>query len=301
MGIYRSVFQMKDEIRHIEFDHKDNHKSYFEVIRIEELLKRALDHDICKMHLVNFFIIFFVTDGEGYHTIDFVDYKYKKGTVLLVRKDQIQSFFRSSNVKGFLLIFTEEFIVSHLNKLEALKAFQLFNELLSFPKVELKTGSNEFFNFSALIKEVEAEYKYKDEYSIGIARSILHVVITKLFRIKSRSGQLFAEKKHLEAFLSFQEDVEKNCFNNKKVFYYAQKMGCSTKTLNNVVQAVVSKSAKTFIDEIAIMQIKRLLISTTQPIKEIAYTVGYEDPTNFFKFFKKYVGSTPEVFRQSHQ
>lgn len=292
---------MNNDIKHIKFDNKTHPKSYFEILRIEELLNRKLDHDICKNHIVKFYIIIFIIEGTGHHTIDFVDYKYQKGSVLLVRKDQIQKFSKSPNIKGYLLIFTEEFIVSHINKLEALKSFQLFNELISFPKIELNNKENNFANFFSLIQQIESEYKLKDEYSIGITRSALHILITKLFRIKFNIGQLPNNKKYLTEFLSLQEMVEKNCFTNKKVMYYAQKMGCSTKTLNNIVQTIVNKPAKNFINEITITQIKRLLIGTNTSVKEIAYTAGFDDPANFFKYFKKYVGSSPEVFRQSHQ
>ncbi|MEM9889048.1 MAG: helix-turn-helix transcriptional regulator [Bacteroidota bacterium] len=292
---------MKKTIENIQFNNQSNPKSYFDIVRIEALLKKELDHDIYKNHIVRFYVIFFVLKGKGYHTIDFTDYKYQEGTVLLVRKDQIQKFFRSSTVKGYLLIFTEEFIIGHLNRLEASKSFQLFNELLSFPKIDLKGRGEDFSDFATLISCLKSEYNTKDEYSIGINRSILHVLITKLFRIKSENEQLFGKKKYLEEFLSFQEMVEENCFKSKKVANYARKMGISSKTLNNIIQAIAHKPAKTFIDEIAIMQIKRLLISTNQPIKEIAYTAGFDDPANFFKFFKKYVGSPPAVFRQAYQ
>ncbi len=292
---------MKETIKYIKFNNKNNPKSYFEIVRIEELLKRELDHDLFNNHIVNFYIIFFVVDGEGYHTIDFTDYKYQKGTILLVRKDQIHSFFKSPNVKGYLLIFTEEFIVRHLNRLEALKSLQLFNELLSFPKIELKAGGEDFGSFTALVKHLEFEYEFEDEYSVGITRSILHIMITKLFRIKSKKEELIDKRKYLEEFLTFQQMVEQNCFNNKKVMNYAQEMGFSTKKLNHIVQAIVNKPAKTFIDEIVIMQIKRLLISTNQPIKEIAYTAGFDDTTNFFKYFKKHTDSSPEVFRKAYQ
>ena len=292
---------MKEQIKHIKFDNKTNPKSYFEIVRVEELLTRKLDHDIYTNHIVEFFILFFVIDGAGHHLIDFTEYKYQKGTVLLIRKDQVQKFFRSQNVKGYLLIFTEEFIVSQLNKMEALKSLQLFNELLSFPKIELSVKEEEFAYFVNLVRQIEREYKLKDEYSLSITRSALNIAITKLFRIKSKQGQLYGKKKYLSEFLSFQSMVEEDCFKSKKVADYARKMGLSTKTLNNVVQTVVNKPAKTFIDEIAILQIKRLLISTNQPIKEIAYTAGFSDPTNFFKYFKKHVDNSPEVFRQIHQ
>ncbi|GAA0724803.1 helix-turn-helix domain-containing protein [Aquimarina litoralis] len=292
---------MKNDIKHIKFDNKTNPKSYFEIVQIEELLTRKLDHDICKNHLVKFYIILFITEGEGFHTVDFVDYPYQKGTILLIRKDQIQKFFKSPNVKGFLLIFTEEFVISHLSKLEAIKSFQLFNELLSFPKIQLDPNDIAFSDFSTLINQMQLEYKIKDEYSISITRSALHMVITKLSRTKFKNEQLLGKKKYLAEFLSFQQLVEEHCFQHKKVMYYADKMGCSTKTINNIVNAILNKPAKTFIDEIAIIQIKRLLIGSDEPIKEIAYTSGFDDPANFFKYFKKHVGTSPEIFRKSHR
>ena len=290
---------MKKQLPKINFKNETNPESYFDIVKIEELLQRDLDHDIGKNHLVKFYIIFFVYEGQGYHTIDFTDYNYQEGTVLLIRKDQVHKFFRSPNVKGYLLVFTEEFIISHLNSMEALRSMQLFNDSLSFPKIEFN-NKEEFADFTILVKHMESEYHAKDHFSIGITRSVLHIVITKLFRIKAKSGHHVGKKKYMSQFLAFQEIVEKDCFKSKKVQYYANQLGVSTKTLNNIVNDVINTSAKAFIDERTIMQIKRLLISTDHSIKEIAYMSGFSDPTNFFKYFKKFTGNSPEVFRQAH-
>ncbi len=290
---------MQKELPEVDFKNQDNPKSYFDIVKIEDLLQRDLDHAIDENHLVKFYIILFIYEGKGYHTIDFKDYDYKEGIVLLIRKDQVHKFFRSLSVKGFLLIFTEEFIVSHLNQLEASKSMQLFNESLSFPKIEF-SSAEDFKDFTVLVKHLELEYNIKDDFSIGITRSVLHIVITKLFRFKSKAGHLVEKKKYLTQFLEFQKQVETDCFKSKKVQYYAGQLGVSSKTLNNIVNNVVSKSAKAFIDEITVMQIKRLLISTDDTIKEISYTAGFSDPTNFYKYFKKFTGISPEVFRQAH-
>ena len=290
---------MKKELPEINFVNQDHPKSYFDIVKIEDLMQRDLNHNIEKNHLVKFYIIFCVYEGKGYHTIDFKDYNYKKGTVLLIRKDQIHKFFRSSKVKGYLLVFTEDFIISHLNRMEALKAMQLFNDSLSFPKIEFN-DNEDFSDFAILLKHLESEYKVKDNFSIGITRSVLHIVITKLFRIKAKKGYFVERKKYMSQFLEFQKLVEEDCFKNKKVKYYAHKMGVSAKTLNNIAKNVVNNSSKAFIDERTVMQIKRLLISTDYSIKEIAYIAGFSDPTNFFKYFKKYTGISPEVFRQAH-
>ncbi len=290
---------MKKDIAEIKFNNQNHPKSYFDIVRIEELLNRKLDHNIGENHLVKFYIIFFVYEGQGYHTIDFTDYNYTEGTVLLIRKDQIHKFFKSPNVKGYLLVFTEEFIIGHLNRMEALKSMQLFNDSLSFPKIKFNS-QEEFSDFTVLIKHLESEYQNKDDFSIGITRSVLHIVITKLFRIKSRAGGFVQRNKYMIQFLEFQNLVEKDCFKSRKVQYYASQMGISSKTVNNIVKSIVHNSAKEFIDEVVILQIKRLLISTDHSIKEIAYNTGFSDPTNFYKYFKKFTGSSPEVFRQAH-
>lgn len=291
---------MHKELPEIKFENQQNPKSFFDIVKIEDLFERNLDHDIGKNHLVKFYVIFFVYQGQGHHTIDFTDYSYQKGSVLLIRKGQIQKFLKSPQAKGYLLVFTEEFIVSHLNRMEALKAMQLFNDSLSFPKIELK-DEEELTDFTVLLKHLELEYGIKDPFSIGITRSVLHIVITKLFRIKAKRGQFVERKKYMSQFLAFQKLVEADCFKSKKVSYYAREMGISTKTLNNIVKSILNDSAKAFINERTIMQIKRLLISTDHAIKEIAYISGFSDPTNFFKYFKNATGSTPEKFRASHQ
>ena len=66
---------------------------------------------------------------------------------------------------------------------------------------------------------------------------------------------------------------------------------------NISLQGLVNKSEKAFVDEISTKQIKRLLINTKLSIKEIAYQSGFEETTNFYKYFKRQTQVTPEQFR----
>lgn len=288
-----------EKLKHVKFDNQTRPNSSFDFIRLEELLSRDLVDELVLLHKVNFYGILIITQGKGYHTIDFTDYKYQKGTILTIRKDQVQKFFLSPNVKGFLLLFTEDFLASQFSRTEVLKSFKLFNEQLTSPKIELE--EQEFKEFKRLIKDMETEYfGHEDEFSISIIRSTLHVLIAKLFRFKAKNGDKLTEKKYLKEFLAFQKLVEEKCFETKKVLDYAKLMACTSKTLNNICRAIVHKSAKTVIDEIVIIQIKRLLINTPLSITEIAYSSGFHEPTNMYKYFKKFTNSSPEGFRKAH-
>ena len=290
---------MKEEPLHIKFQNSQNPQAGFDIIKLEELhAKKHVDHSPYDLHLVEFYIMILIEEGEGSHTIDFTDYAYKKGTLLTIRKDQIHQFHQSDIVKGTLLLFTDEFLVSYLEKLEALKTLQLFNEFLGVPKIQL--SNIELTEFSNLINHIKNEYlTINDDYSLGIIRSELHIIIAKLFRIKSNKNEIINNRKYLSEFITFQNLVEKNATQSTKVKEYARMMGLSTKTLNNITKNIVNKSAKEFIDEICTKQIKRLLINSDLPIKEVAYASGFEETTNFYKYFKRQTKLTPEQFRNS--
>lgn len=288
---------MKENPVHIKFQNHQNPYAAFDLVKLKYLFQRKkLDHSPFQLHIVEFYVIVLIEEGEGLHTIDFTEYKYEKGTLLTIRKDQIHKFHESSSAKGIVLLFTDEFLVSYLEKLEALKSLQLFNEVLGVPKIQLSEA--ELKEVSDLVKRIEKEYfKVNDDHSLGIIRSELHILTTKLYRIKSNKNQLIVNRKYLSEFIDFQNLVEQEVTKYTKVKDYAKLIGVSTKTLNTITKTIVNKSAKEFIDDICTKQIKRLLINTELSIKEIAYASGFEESTNFYKYFKRQTQITPEQFR----
>ncbi|WP_289062612.1 helix-turn-helix transcriptional regulator [uncultured Zobellia sp.] len=287
------------EIQNIKFNNETRPDLGFELIKLEQLLAREIEQDITQLHKVEFYQILIITEGAGQHTIDFTDYDYTGQTILTIRKDQVHRFFKNSKTKGFLLIFTEDFLASLLSHKEVSRSHELFNEFLTSPKIRVE--QTDFLAIESLIKDIELEYtKNYDEFSSGIIRNALHILVYRMFRIKVKQGITLPNHKYVSDFIRFQRLVEDRCFVTKKTLDYANLMGCTTKTLNNICKAIVNKSSKMVIDEILVTQIKRLLINTTMSITEIAYTSGFDEPTNMYKYFKKHTEATPEVFRQLH-
>jgi len=287
------------EIKHINFDNRNNRNATFDILNLQEFL--ANEHEskfIYRHHLIEFFAIFFVENGAGKHTIDFEEFTYKKGTVFTIRKDQIHQFHKNNNAKGKLVLFTDDFLISYLNTLQSLKSFQVFNYVLCNPKIQLSEA--EFTKIFGIINRIKEEYFDKNDiHSLEIISSELHILITKLYRIKSNEGQLQISKKYLNEFINFQNLVEHNVFKHTKVSFYVKKLGVSTKTLNKITDTIINKSAKKFIDEICTRQIKRLLINTDLSIKEIAFEAGFKEITNFHNYFKRHTNLTPKEFRQT--
>lgn len=289
---------MKSSLKNISFKNTKNPDTKFDIASIESIIGRAYDdHSPFELHKLSFFAIVFIQDGQSMHTIDFTDYSCTKGTLLTIRKDQIHKFFKSNSIKGLMLLFMDDFLVSYLEEIEAEKTLILFNELLGAPKLQL--NDDEFEEVNQLMSRLQNEYfNTNDSYSLSIIRSELHILVTKLFRIKSKKEKLSISKKYLKEFVAFQSLVEKNATKTTKVKDYALELGVSTKTLNTITKSIVHKPAKDFIDDVCIKQIKRLLINTKISVKEIAYQTGFEETTNFYKYFKRNTQLTPEQFRE---
>ena len=291
---------MKKKIKKIDFDEKNTSGFQFDLVSFEDiLLKSPKDHSQFEFHKISFYVILLITENSGVYNLNFKDYQLKKGTLFTLRKENIHKFYKSK-AKGNLLVFTENFIVNHTNKLEASKIFLLFNEMLASPKLQL--NASEFDEIVNLINLIRKEnFAVNDDYSHSIIRNFVQIISTKLFRIKSKENIVFKGTKYLSMFLELQKMVEKDCFNNKTVTFYADQMAVTSKTLNNVTKSVIQKTAKAFIDEIFIIQTKRLIINSQDSLTEIAYQVGFDDPTNFFKYFAKHADVSPSQFRVTYQ
>ncbi len=289
---------MKKKVKEISFQNNKIHNDYFDLVDLEDILiRKPKDHNQYEHHKISFYVIILITDEKGKHSINYKDYKYKKGSVFTIRKNNIHKFYKS-NAKGKLLVFTEDFVVHYSDKMGNLKLFQLFNEMLVSPKLELKNSN--FIEIESLFHQINKEHsEVKDSHSVEIIRTLIQVLIHQLFRIKSKAkNNDFGNQKYHLKFLSLQELIEKDCFESKRVVYYANKMGVTSRTLNNITQSIIGKPTKAFIDEIVILQIKRLLINSQFSVTEIAYQAGFDDPTNFFKYFRKRTGLSPKQFRE---
>ena len=94
----------------------------------------------------------------------------------------------------------------------------------------------------------------------------------------------------------------KNLVNNlfitsKQVSDYAGKLFVSSHTLNKIVKDLTGKTAKEIINEKVILESKRMLLYTSNDIAQIAFNIGFDEPTHFIRFFKTHTLQTPKEYR----
>lgn len=80
----------------------------------------------------------------------------------------------------------------------------------------------------------------------------------------------------------------------------ASELFISHKHLTDTVQKETGNHPCHFYDYKIIDEAKRMLSETDKSVSEIARILTY-DPSNFSKFFKKFVGQTPGLFRKENK
>jgi AraC-like DNA-binding protein len=104
----------------------------------------------------------------------------------------------------------------------------------------------------------------------------------------------------LANFKRFRQLLEKEFIRAHQVQHYARELGLSERTLNRACTSATGVSAKDFIARRVCLEAKRLLAHTANPVQSIAFDLGFDEATNFVKFFKRLEGVTPTGFRQVH-
>ncbi|MNE19454.1 HTH-type transcriptional regulator ChbR [compost metagenome] len=83
----------------------------------------------------------------------------------------------------------------------------------------------------------------------------------------------------------------------KKPSDFAEKLDIHVNHLNRSIKEVTGRSTTEIISSRLANEAKALLRHTDNSVAEIAYTLGFEHPSNFNSFFKKQTQLTPKSFR----
>ena len=81
------------------------------------------------------------------------------------------------------------------------------------------------------------------------------------------------------------------------VKYFADKVFLSPNYFGGMISKQTGKTVTEYIQDKLIGRAKELLLSTSKPMSEIAYSLGFQYPQHMSRMFKRIVGCTPNEFR----
>lgn len=289
---------MPKEIPHITFNPATTENIGFEVVPIEQIAKSKNEHKHNPElpHQLKFYTLIFFTQGSGRHFIDFNWYPVQQNSLVYLTKEQVNAFEFSEELKGYCIVFTEEYFVNSFSNLTDDFVFRLFNPELFSPILQIPQNSDFITYFNLLLKEYGNSHSFNHKIIIN---SLLSILISKAENLKQNLTLHISDFSKVVLYQNFISLIEKSLTKSRSANYYAKELAISYKHLNTICKELINKTAKNVIDDFVILQAKRNLINSTTNSSELAFSLGFEDPTNFTKYFKKNTGLTPKSFVKS--
>ncbi len=241
-----------------------------------------------------FYQIIWISEGMAVFDIDFKKVIMQEGDVLVISANQFYGFDVESDYRGKLILFTDIFFKQTEADGSFLYTSELFNPALTGRTIALGNGFTDKI-ISVLEKELSRAGDCMQPY---IAQSLLKVFLFQAERQLSDCGSPVFLCSNMTLGRRFLAEVEKRYRHCRNSVCYAQLMGIGEKILAREVKLLTGMSPKTYINSRVLLEAKRLLAYSKYSVKEIGNMLGFDEPTNFNKFFRKNTELTPLEFRQ---
>ncbi|MCR1027065.1 AraC family transcriptional regulator [Cellulophaga baltica] len=286
---------MRNDIENIIFSRFVNQPIPFEFISIKELYRRCKEsnYDLSNPHRIKFNVLIIITEGESFHTIDFKKEILSPGVILPLTKDQVHSFNKDLNVKGYVISFEENFITENISEKN------LFHFLHIYHTPSILIGKENMGTLNPFLQLLEN--LHLESNNIMKAEIINSVFMALLFQIKRLSiyQHKTFESQRFKDFILFKQLITEFYHESHNAKDYAEKLAVSYKYLNDICKQIGHKTAKAFLDSWLLLEAKRNISENKYTSQEIAYKMGFKEPSNFIRFFKKFTNLTPNQFQQN--
>lgn len=249
--------------------------------------------DLLLPHRKAYYLMVFLRHSPGRHWADTVAYEHHDNTFFFSTPEQVLVKEEPKPSWGTYFTFTREFLALQQNA--ALWELPLVRNPHNGHALHL-TPADAAFVEETLVK-IHAEYHRPGEWQHRLLSAHLTVLLTYLSRLYSEqytAAEPSAEKQLLRAF---QATIEAHHRERHEVGAYAELLHISAGHLSEVVKAQSGRPAIKHIHERLVLEARRLLFHTQQPLKEIAFDLGFADASYFTRFFKRETGVAPAKYR----
>lgn len=286
-------------IEPVRFEHPRHPGLGLEVLSLAELHRRLPAHHRRQRSRPAFHQLMWVEAGAAEHVIDFEHHRAAAGTALHLRPGQVQQFVRDRGARGWVVLFRPDFLLPE-------PELQAWLGPAGPGRVSVARARRPVVAQAvrALVAACDALPPGKPDPAA--LRALQHQLIALLLQLAQpqdsrRSDVPDAPTAALRLHRRFMAELERDFVRTRAVAGYASRLGCSVKTLSRACAAAAGASPKRVIEARVTLEAKRLLAHTNLTVLAIGFELGFSEPTNFVKHFRRHVGITPAAFRVQWQ
>lgn len=202
----------------------------------------------------------------------------------------VHGFRFSEDVEGFIVTLATPLI----NHLQA----QLGDSVHALARAENYPACEDGDYLNSLFAALQAEYNGHQPAREMLMHSLVSVIMVWVSRqaiVRHKASQRpQRQREYLNGFIQLVEETYRQ---HVKVEDLAHRLGISVSHLNGTCRELAGQPALQIMHERQLLEAKRLLTYTSMTIYEMSELLGFSDPTNFTRLFRRRVGISPKAFR----
>jgi AraC-like DNA-binding protein len=244
-------------------------------------------------HAHSFFLLLYVSAGSGTHTIDLITYEMKPGSVFFIAPGQVHQWHLAADSDGIVVFFDPSFYQLRYPDRDLL-ALPFFDNL--HPPVLYLPAVNEV---ALLFEQLRDEYQSSFANQAEVVRAYLALVLelaARRYPALPASTEVSLAQRQIRQFGTL---LNQHYRSKRSVQEYAELLHLTANYLNALCQRVLGQKASALIHGRVVLEAQRLLTHSALSVTQMADELGFDDPSYFGRYFRKYVGVSPEVFRHS--
>lgn len=276
--------------------HKDDYsKLHFELNDAQSYISKN-EKPSSKPHRHSFYQLIWFKEA-GRHYIDYEIIEHKANTLFFINKNQIHNFCLDVANKGYLFHFNDIFIDRFSNDLSQRFSYSIFNEI---GKPFVSMGKLDVDKLETICNFIDLELKMKDYFHKEQVFSLVQTILFQIERLKKKQNSFGVDTNinHHKAFL-FKQLVYKHIDTFLPLEEYCSLLNINSKNLTAISKIFLLDTPANIIRQMKVLEAKRMLANHKTNTKEVAYALGFDQPTYFTKYFKKEAGLTPKQFQNS--
>lgn len=259
-----------------------------------EARSRALDWRIDSHRHANLFQVLCIFEGESRVQLDEHVRSLGSGSVIAIPLGVVHAFRFAPGTEGVVLTIAEEVLAES-------PGHSHFEPLMQAPQLMSFEPSDKQFRqlkdqLSVIAEELEQGSTGHSLMLISLVRIVLTILIRRLedTRLDVTAGQSASE-----ILRRFRKLLEQHYATPWSVARYAAELNTSVSSLNRRCKRYVGSTAKSIIQNRVLLEAKRRLLYTRAPVESVAWSLGFNDPAYFSRFFSKQAGVPPGEYRRS--
>lgn len=248
------------------------------------------------VHKHSFYHLLYFTEGAGEHIIDFMNFPVRPGMIYFMKPGQMHKWGFDGPVDGYVVNFSPTFFEHVGLDSRVIGGFSFFRSEVKDQVLQLsdKTRKEAEVLFKSMVEE---HFDRKPLAALRIAALLLQLFIA-VQRDNFPVTEQEAVSYNATLLRNFRDLIDTHFAGMRLPKDYAAMLYITPNHLNALCKDLLGVPAGQLIRDRIVLEAKRLLANFELPIGEIARELNFPDSSYFVKFFKKYTGTTPEIFRK---